>query len=297
MGVTDGSWYRFLAARPELNEVNFWRRSSKHAFRSLGSGEPFFFKTKAPQNQIVGGGFFSDFARLPLSEAWDLFGEANGAASLSELRRRINTNRTEPIVAGDDPVIGCILVRDVRFFALGEEAGPPEDFASNLVQGKRYDLATHPGAGYLNQLVVRLLGRDVEVDDSQQWRQPGETRACRLIDSDRARSRRLCWKRTASVARSPAAGSARPSRPHTSVPSVNMASIVWTTACCSVRIYTPCSTRATSAWTSTTGSRSVHVCERTSKTARSSTRGLASRSFFLGAPPTGPTESFLSGMG
>lgn len=99
------------------------------AFRSLAPGEPFFFKTKAPQNRIVGGGFFSDFARLPLSEAWDLFGEANGAASPAELRLRIDANRSELIRVGDDPVIGCILVRDVRFFAIGEEADPPQDFA------------------------------------------------------------------------------------------------------------------------------------------------------------------------
>ncbi len=173
VGVTDGSWYRYLAERPELTEVNFWRPSSKQAFRSLRHGEPFFFKTKFPENRIVGGGFFSDFVRLPLSEAWDLFGEANGAASLAELRQRINANRSEPIAVGDDPVIGCILVRDVRFFPIGEEADPPQDFARNLVQGRTYDLATHAEAGYLNRLVARLLGRDVEIDDSQPWHLPG----------------------------------------------------------------------------------------------------------------------------
>jgi putative restriction endonuclease len=173
VGVTDGSWYQFLAARPELSEVNFWRPSSKQAFRSLAPGEPFFFKTKAPQNRIVGGGFFSGFVRLPLSEAWDLFGEANGAASPTELRRRINANRSEPIMADDDPVIGCILVRDVRFFAIGEEADPPHDFARNLVQGRGYDLATHPEGDYLDRLVARLLGRDVKMDDSRPWHRPG----------------------------------------------------------------------------------------------------------------------------
>jgi putative restriction endonuclease len=173
VGITDGSWYRFLAERPELSEVNFWRPSSKHAFRSLAPGEPFFFKTKAPHNRIVGGGFFSDFVRLPLSEAWDLFGAGNGAASLSDLRQRIDANRSEPIMAGDDPVIGCILVRDVRFFAIGEEADPPQDFPRNLVQGRTYDLATHAEAAYLDGLVARLLGRDANMDDSQPWRRPG----------------------------------------------------------------------------------------------------------------------------
>jgi putative restriction endonuclease len=62
IGVTDGGWYRFLAARPELTEVNFWRPGGRHAFRALQPGEPFFFKTHYPHNRIVGGGFFSGAA-------------------------------------------------------------------------------------------------------------------------------------------------------------------------------------------------------------------------------------------
>jgi len=173
VGVTDGPWYQFLAAHPQLSEVNFWRPSSKQTFRSLAQGEPFFFKSKFPQNRIVGGGFFSDFARFPLSEAWDLFGEANGAASLNELRQRINANRSGPIAAGEDPVIGCILVRDVRFFATGEEIDPPQDFARNLVQGRKYDLATHSESDHLHRMVARLLDRDVATDASQPWRRSG----------------------------------------------------------------------------------------------------------------------------
>jgi hypothetical protein len=78
VGVTDGDWYRFLAARPDIAEVNFWQPSGGRAFRVLETGEPFLFKTHHPHNRVVGGGFFSGFAVLPLSEAWSLFGEANG---------------------------------------------------------------------------------------------------------------------------------------------------------------------------------------------------------------------------
>ena len=42
VGVTDGRWYRFLATRPELTEINFWRPGGRHAFRVLQPGEPFF---------------------------------------------------------------------------------------------------------------------------------------------------------------------------------------------------------------------------------------------------------------
>ena len=83
VGVTDNDWYHFLTARPEVAEVNFWQPSGGREFRVLAPGEPFFFKTHYPHNRVVGGGFFSDSARLRVSEAWELFGEANGVSSVA----------------------------------------------------------------------------------------------------------------------------------------------------------------------------------------------------------------------
>src|ERR1700733_11883748 len=82
VGVTDGQWYRFLADRPHLVEVNFWQPSGGRGFRAVSPGEPFFFKTHYPHNKVVGGGFFSDSAQLRVSEAWEFFGKANGASSV-----------------------------------------------------------------------------------------------------------------------------------------------------------------------------------------------------------------------
>ena len=89
VGVTDGEWYRYLAARPDLREVNFWRPSGGGRFGALSIGEPFFFKTHYPDNRVVGGGFYSDFAPMTASEAWALFGEGNGAASLEQMLARV----------------------------------------------------------------------------------------------------------------------------------------------------------------------------------------------------------------
>jgi putative restriction endonuclease len=41
--VTDNNWYRFLADRPGMTEVNFWQPSGAREFRILSPGEPFFF--------------------------------------------------------------------------------------------------------------------------------------------------------------------------------------------------------------------------------------------------------------
>jgi putative restriction endonuclease len=173
IGVTDGEWYRFLAARPALNEVNFWRPSGRHVFQRLTPGEPFFFKTHYPHNRIVGGGFFSGFVRLRISEAWELFGEQNGVASLEEMRQRVGRYRRQPIRIGEDPVIGCIFVRDTTFFTVEEQADPPPDFAPNIVQGKGYELTDDVIGGYFDVLLARVLGVRFESDLGASWHRRG----------------------------------------------------------------------------------------------------------------------------
>lgn len=175
VGVTDGDWYRYLAARPELQEVNFWRPSSAQQFRALSPGEPFFFKTHHPHDQVVGGGFYSGFAQLRLSEAWEFFGRANGADNLEQMRLRVGKYRRAPIQPREVPVIGCVFVRDTRFFREGEQAGAPPEFAKNIVQGKTYDLSHTPDLAYFNDLVGRVLGVSVEIDPTQPWHLSGPT--------------------------------------------------------------------------------------------------------------------------
>jgi len=75
-----------------------------------------------------------------VSEAWEFFGEANGVASVAEMQARIGP--------GEDPAIGCLFVRDVRFFPADAVADPPPQFAPKIVQGKSYDLADPAVAGF-----------------------------------------------------------------------------------------------------------------------------------------------------
>jgi putative restriction endonuclease len=175
VGVTDGDWYRFLATRPLINEVNFWRPGGGRSFRVLTPGEPFFFKTHHPHNRVVGGGFYSGFAELRISEAWEFFGEANGAQTLDEMRQRVGQYRRSPIGPFDDPVIGCIFVRDVAFLPSDAPVSPPPDFAPNIVQGKSYDLVELSTRSYFEELLQRLLGISAAVDLAETWHRPGPT--------------------------------------------------------------------------------------------------------------------------
>jgi putative restriction endonuclease len=133
----------------------------------------FLFKTHWPHNRVVGGGFFSGFAALRLSEAWDFFGQGNGVSDVDDMRRRAGRYRKEPIRPGEDPTVGCVLIRDVRFFGVGSEAQAPPEFASNVVQGKTYDRATSAYSGYFLEVLDRLLGRHVDIDVTQPWRGSG----------------------------------------------------------------------------------------------------------------------------
>jgi hypothetical protein len=70
-------------SRPK--DANFWRPSTR-AVR-LPIGTPFSCKLKAPHN--AGVGFFAGLSVLPDGLAWETFREANGVASLDELRARL----------------------------------------------------------------------------------------------------------------------------------------------------------------------------------------------------------------
>jgi putative restriction endonuclease len=88
------------------------------------------------------------------------------------MRARIGRYRRDPIGVGEDPVIGCLFVRDARFFPDDAVADPPQ-FARNIVQGKSYDLADPAVAGYFADILQLTLGAAVELDFSQPWHRAG----------------------------------------------------------------------------------------------------------------------------
>ncbi len=166
VGVTDKAWADFLAQRPHLDEINFWRPSGK-SFHKLAPGDPFLFKTKKPHDRIVGGAAFSGFALVPLSEAWAAFEEGNGRKDLTEVREAINgyraKNKIPRIGPGEDPLIGCVMLRDPVFLPEEETFGPPPGWAYSLVQGRSYEDITDPEhADYFAPIVKRVLGQKPE---------------------------------------------------------------------------------------------------------------------------------------
>jgi HNH endonuclease len=110
---------------------------------------------------------------MTASEAWALFGQGNGAASPEQMLARIGQYRRTPIAPGEDPLIGCVFIRDVCFFPPDESAPPPPDFAASIMQGKSYDLGREPAAAYFSDLLRRMLGYTVEIDLAGPWNRQG----------------------------------------------------------------------------------------------------------------------------
>lgn len=156
VAVTDYDWFRLHAAKPRVEEANFWKPSPTATFRALSIGEPLLFKLHSPRNFIAGGGFFTKFVHLPLRLAWETFGEGNGVHSLSEARLRIAQYRRAPIASNEDPDIGCIILSEPFFFPEDMWIPMPPDFAINIVTGKGYSTDDAAGRALWTEVTERL---------------------------------------------------------------------------------------------------------------------------------------------
>lgn len=143
IGHTDSGWWRFLRARPEIREVNFWRPGGGRRFAALAPGEPFFFRIKSPIDRIGGFGLFAWDAVLPVWRAWEVFGEANGVAREVELIERCARLARRPVGVAD--VIGCVAVVECVFFAPDEFVEVPPSFNPQNLSGSRIDLDAPEG--------------------------------------------------------------------------------------------------------------------------------------------------------
>ncbi len=73
----------------------------------------------------------------------------------------------------EDPRIGCLFIRDPVFLPRSAAADPPPQFASNIVQGKGYNVADQSVAPYFTELAGRIFGGvEMEVSNAP-WHRPG----------------------------------------------------------------------------------------------------------------------------
>jgi putative restriction endonuclease len=146
---TDNAWFDFLAAEPNVKEVNFWW-PGEMTFRAIRSGELLVFRLKSPRNKIGGFGVFSGHSSLPIQIAWDSFGRANGVSSLEKLRSAIAEYRTNPV--GLMTNIGCTVLVEPVFLPPHLWFGLPSLWARSIQRGKLYSTNNTEGLALWNKL-------------------------------------------------------------------------------------------------------------------------------------------------
>jgi putative restriction endonuclease len=154
VGITDYNWFQFLKER-KSDEVNFWKPGSQ-PFKALQENDLFLFKLHAPQNYIVGGGYFVKYSLLPIYLAWSAFGEKNGTSSLQELNNAIDKYRSKNNIIVQNPQIGCIILTDVFYFDEQDWIPAPENFSRSIVQGKRYYTENEDGMRLYKEVQERI---------------------------------------------------------------------------------------------------------------------------------------------
>lgn len=168
VGVTDNAWFGFLASH-KPDEANFWRPSGTGSFKAIPPGAPFLFKLHSPDNFIVGGGYFVSHSNLPLSLAWEAFGEKNGATSIEALRVMIDPRRGDR-AREHDPVIGCTILTNPFFFNRSQWIPAPSDWAGSIQKGKTYITEEPIGARIWADVQERIgpadFGKIPRVEDS-----------------------------------------------------------------------------------------------------------------------------------
>jgi putative restriction endonuclease len=170
LGVTDTEWYNYLRmVNPE--DINFWQPGGTLTFKAIERGAPFLFKLKSPINAIGGVGFFASHSFLPLSVAWDYFGDRNGCRTFAEFKKKITVYRDKKKQIEDNPVIGCIVLTEPVFFDKDDWIEVPASWNKNIVQGKTYTTEDAEGRALWLEVEerlsrVNLLNRKLKESDA-----------------------------------------------------------------------------------------------------------------------------------
>ncbi len=143
VAVTDQRWFDYLSTQARggvVDEVNFWQPRALQPMRRMSPGTPVFFKLKSPANCIAGYGFFASFHRMPVADAWSVFGWKNGDESPTSFLGRIGGYRGEDLSRSENAagLFGCNLLRDAHFWPESRwiPFGEAQGWHRNIVQGR-----------------------------------------------------------------------------------------------------------------------------------------------------------------
>ena len=149
VSITDDDWFVHLS-RLQPDEVNHWQHSPK-PLRLMDPGMPYLFKLRAPNDYVVGGGWFAHFSTLPCFLAWQAFGEKNGVKSLQDLIQETSDNRQN---RGSE--LGCNLILQPFFLPEEDWIPIPENWSPNI-HGLTYDTDEQHGSELWQAVEEKLI--------------------------------------------------------------------------------------------------------------------------------------------
>jgi len=163
VGIIDDDVFIQLS-RLKPDEVNIWQ-SGPTPPRRMDPGTLFLFKLHAPNNYIVGGGYFVWFTVLPCFLAWQAFGEKIGVTSLHELVQQMTHFRHSRQNSGSE--IGCNIINEPFFFPEEDWIPIPENWNPNT-RGLTYDTNEQYGAelwGSVQAKIAQNTSTNAAVED------------------------------------------------------------------------------------------------------------------------------------
>jgi putative restriction endonuclease len=95
---------------------------------------------------------------MPCSLAWEAFGEANGTASLAELRQRIIRYRRAVPAERSDFQIGCRILTQPFFLDRRNWIPVPASWSKNVVSFKTYTTDSADGLGLWDAVQTEIAG-------------------------------------------------------------------------------------------------------------------------------------------
>lgn len=106
---------------------------------------------------------------MPLSLAWEAFGNKNGTNLFNDFRTAIYKYRNRKFEFHPDPTIGCIILTMPFFFEKSDWIPAPEDWHPSIVQGKTYDTETAIGNKIYEQVMMRIIAtrRELALDNER----------------------------------------------------------------------------------------------------------------------------------
>lgn len=149
--TTDPDWYRFLRARPSLDEVNFWQPG--RASNSTPPGTPWLYLIRGTSS-IWGMAYFSTFSSMPIGVAWDTFGEGNGFDSFTAFQAKIALLKRLPENTVGN--IGCAVLSSPVYF---DEPVDFSQFARMYGPSKPFNALSDAGGRLWSLVELRRLAR------------------------------------------------------------------------------------------------------------------------------------------